>query len=226
MRYDKHAMIEPWLERWADGRIGFHEAGGNSALKRHWNATGKRVLVPLCGKSLDLLWLAAMGNEVVGVELSEIAVQAFFAENGLAYEQEQGGRVYRAKARDITIYCMDFLGDDFLAFDGGIFDAHYDRAALIALPLAMRPAYVRKTDALLTHDAYRLVITLEYDASVVDGPPYPVPSAEVTSYWPTLEKIEVSDELANAPPRFRDAGLEVLHEVVWRSPQPWPPVRG
>jgi thiopurine S-methyltransferase len=219
-------MTEDWLERWAQGRIGFHEAGGNPALRRHWNATGKRVLVPLCGKSLDLLWLAEMGNEVVGIELSEIAVQAFFDENDLAYEQDQGGRVYRAKARDITIYCLDFLGDEYLAFDDGTFDAHYDRAALIALPLAMRPGYVRKTDALLKRDAYRLVITLEYDASVVDGPPYPVTAAEVTSYWPTLKRIEVSDELAHAPPRFREAGLEVLKEIVWRSPQSRKPLRG
>jgi thiopurine S-methyltransferase len=90
----------------------------------------------------------------------------------------------------------------------------------------MRPGYVRKTDTLLTRDAYRLLITLEYDASVVDGPPYPVPAAEVTSYWPTLEKIEVSDALANGPPRFREAGLEVLEEIVWRSPQSPTPLRG
>jgi thiopurine S-methyltransferase len=214
-------MTEPWLQRWAQGRIGFHEAGGNAALRRHWNATGKRVLVPLCGKSLDLLWLATMGNEVVGVELSEIAVQAFFEENDLAYETERGGRVYRAKASDITIHCGDYL-----AFEDELFNAHYDRAALIALPQPMRPGYVRKTDTLLTRDAYRLLITLEYDASVVDGPPYPVRPAEVVSYWPALEKIEVSDELANAPPRFREAGLDALQEIVWRSPQSREAVRG
>jgi thiopurine S-methyltransferase len=205
-------MTDAWLERWAQNRIGFHEAGGNAALRRHWNATGRRVLVPLCGKSVDLLWLAAMDNEVVGVELSEIAVQAFFDENELAYGKEKRGGAYRARDCDITIHCSDYL-----TFEDELFDAHYDRAALIALPLPLRPAYVRKTDALLTRDAYRLVITLEYDASVVDGPPYPVPPAEVSSYWPTLQRIEVSDELANAPPRFRAAGLEALNEVVWRA---------
>lgn len=206
-------MKEDWLERWAEGRIGFHEAEGNPALRQHWTDTGRRVLVPLCGKSLDLLWLASKGNEVVGIELSELAVEAFFDENGLAYEREQGGRIYRAKACDISIHCGDYL-----SFDDGVFDAHYDRAALIALPPSLRPAYVRKTDSLLSGDAYRLVITMEYDASLVDGPPYSVPAAELKGYWPALEEIDARDELASAPPRFREAGLEAVREIVWRSP--------
>ena len=71
-------MHENWLERWRVGRTGWHEAGGNQGLKRHWVAVGRRVLVPLCGKTPDLLWLEERGNAVTGVELSEIAVQAFF----------------------------------------------------------------------------------------------------------------------------------------------------
>ena len=204
-------MNEPWLERWAEGRIGWHEADGNAALKRHWGASGRRVLVPLCGKSPDLLWLAARGNAVTGVELSELAVQAFFEENGLAYERK--GSVYSALDADITLHCGDFF-----AFEGGGFDAHYDRAALIALPDALRPAYVSKVDELLNANCYRLVITLEYDQSSVAGPPFSVPADEVTDYWPQLLRIDEQDNLENVPPRFREAGVKDVREVIWRNP--------
>jgi len=76
-----------WLERWEVGRTGWHEAEGNSKLKEHWRATGRRVLVPMCGKSADMKWLADQGNQVFGVELSHLAIEAFFAEQGLDYEE-------------------------------------------------------------------------------------------------------------------------------------------
>ena len=73
-----------WLDRWREDRIGFHEASVNRHLQ-NWFAkysgnTGSRVFVPLCGKALDMLWIARQGFEVLGVELSEIAVEAFLDE--------------------------------------------------------------------------------------------------------------------------------------------------
>lgn len=204
-------MTDPWLERWSEGRIGFHEAGGNAALQRHWRFDGKRVLVPLCGKSVDLLWLASRGNTVVGVELSDIAVRSFFAENDLRVEAVSE-TTFRAIDLDLTLHCGDYF-----AFDDAPFDAHYDRAALIALPPSMRPRYVRKTNALLAKDAEQLVITVEYDPSAIDGPPYSVGSTELLSYWPTLQRLEENDDLDNSPPRFREAGITDIREVVWRG---------
>ena len=76
-------MLDTWLERWRDGRTGWHETDGSALLKRHWPrlVRGSRVLVPLCGKSVDLLWLASQGLEVSGVEISGLAIRAFFDEN-------------------------------------------------------------------------------------------------------------------------------------------------
>ena len=51
----EQCMHEEWYERWQVGRTGWHESGGNRNLKKYWRATGKRVLVPLCGKSDDIL---------------------------------------------------------------------------------------------------------------------------------------------------------------------------
>ena len=206
-------MTDDWLERWQEGRIGWHEQEGNQSLKKHWDATGKRVLVPLCGKSVDMLWLEQLGNEVFGVELSGIAIRAFFEENGLDYDEYDGAyHRFVAVERNISIVCGDFF-----AFSGEMFDACYDRGAFAALPGLARPNYAEQISSMLLRDAYHLLLTLEYDQSLVDGPPYNITSDEVAQYWPALERIDTYDDIENGPPKFRDAGVTEMFEVVWRS---------
>ena len=204
-------MNDDWLERWQIGRTGWHEPEGNRNLQKHWSASGRRVLVPLCGKTPDLLWLEAQGNDVVGVELSEIAVRGFFEDNDLEYETVDGNLPgYRALQRDVTLYCGDFF-----EFRDGPFDAHYDRGALVALTPEQRVRYARHVSNLLRDDAKQLVITLEYDQSVCDGPPFAMTEEEVLGHWPRLRRHSTVDDTANAPPKFLEAGLKQMHEVVW-----------
>jgi len=206
-------VTEPWLERWREGKTGWHEAQGNLRLQKYWTASGKRVLVPLCGKTVDLIWLERQGNEVVGVELSDIAVQEFFEENEIAYSIVEGAQTaYVAENHAITIYCGDYF-----EFSEGPFDAYYDRAALIALPADMRGAYVEHTRSLLAADAEQMIITLEYDESIATGPPFSVPAGEVLAYWPDLERVDAHDDIENGPPKFHEAGLKEMIQVVWRS---------
>ena len=113
-------MHQSWLERWQEGRIGWHEDEGNACLKAHWRARGRRVLVPLCGKTPDMTWLAEQGNHVVGVELSSLAIAAFFDEQRIAYTVEDGNLpAYRSADGAITIYCGDYF-----ALTGVSCDAH------------------------------------------------------------------------------------------------------
>ncbi len=206
-------MTEQWLTRWQEGNTGWHEAEGNSSLKKFWTATGKRVLVPLCGKTRDLIWLERQGNEVIGVELSELAVKAFFAENEIAYSCIPGTlTAFVAKDRSITIYCGDYF-----EFSEGSFDAYYDRGALIALPENMRRDYVAHTRTLLHGEAAQLIISLEYDESIAAGPPFSVPAEEMLGYWPNLQRVDAYDDIENGPPKFRKAGLDEMIEVVWRQ---------
>lgn len=206
-------MHDAWLERWKTGRIGWHEQDGNRRLRDHWQAGGRRVLVPMCGKSVDMLWLAQQGNAVFGVEISGIAVQAFFAENSLDYEEYHGNRHrFVALGHDITIICGDYF-----AVSGERFDACYDRGAFAALPAAMRANYAAHTNSLLSEDAYHLLITLEYEQSLVEGPPFSIDEDEVRSYWPGLERVETVNDIDNAPPKFHDAGVTEMFEVCWRS---------
>ncbi len=207
-------MTEPWIERWREGRIGWHEPVGNSMLRKHWCAAGRRVIVPLCGKSYDLIWLEQQGNEVVGVELSELAIRAFFEENGISYTVHDADMpAFAADDCQITIFCGDYL-----AFTADSFDAYFDRGALVALPGDVRPGYAEHTRALLAADAEILIITLEYDQDVVDGPPFSVAGDELLNFWPELERVDAHDDLQNGPPKFRAAGLREMIEVAWQAP--------
>jgi thiopurine S-methyltransferase len=171
------------------------------------------VLVPLCGKTPDLLWLEARGNSVVGVELAEVAVRGFFDDNSLECEPVGGDLPgWRAVGRDITLYCGDFFD-----FREGPFDAHYDRGALVALTRDLRERYARHVSSLLSDDARQLVITLEYDQSVCDGPPFAMTEEELLGHWPRLRRYASVDDTANAPPKFLEAGLQQMLEVVWMT---------
>ena len=207
-------LTEDWKSRWQEGRIGWHEAGGNLALRIYWPTTGngKRVLVPLCGKSPDLLWLAQHGYDVTGVELSEIAVRAFFDESGLEFETRVADRslIFECSNPHMTLVCGDYFD-----FSNKPFDALYDRASLIALPRKNRPEYIRHTKSLLKSSATQLLITLEYDQSRVDGPPYSVLADEVADYWGNIQRVSGHNALDGTPPKFREAGLTEVIEVVW-----------
>ena len=209
-------MRDVWIERWREGRVGWHEVDGSALLRRHWPrlVRGSNVLVPFCGKSVDLLWLAAQGLEVVGVEISEIAVRAFFDENDLGFENTVYGRLqcYRAMTAPIRLYCGDYFD-----YEDGLFHALYDRGALVAVSETDRQRYVDHTNALLEPDAYRMLITLEYDQEVVAGPPYSVGANEITTFWPDLERVYTRNDIDTGSPKFRKAGLTEVVESVWTS---------
>ena len=168
----------------------------------------------MCGKTPDLKWLADQGNDVVGVELSHLAIEAFFDEQELDYDVLDGELpTYRARGAAITISCGDYF-----ELKSVRCNAHYDRGALIAMPASKRAAYARHTSSLLEEAAAQFIITLEYDQTMADGPPFSVPSAEVLSYWPGLVRFDAQNDIENAPPKFIAAGLTEMIEVIWRSP--------
>ncbi|GMU77015.1 MAG: hypothetical protein AMXMBFR45_25060 [Gammaproteobacteria bacterium] len=206
-----------WMERWQKGQIGFHNSEVNGMLLRHHAQLGAaaRVLVPLCGKSLDMGWLAAQGHEVVGIELSRLAADAFFAEHQLQPVVEPLPGATRLKAGNIEILCGDFfaIGRQEL----GAVTAWYDRAALIALPEAMRGRYVEHVARLLPPAARGLLVTLDYSPPVAQGPPFSVDEAEVRARHArdfTVASLE-RREVLSAEPRFRERGITAMHEQAY-----------
>lgn len=211
---------EFWQERWDRGEIGFHLRDVNPFLRRHWDslgvAQGSRVLVPLCGKSLDLAWLAGQGLPVLGVELSEKAVEAFFAEHGLEPRIDEHGPFKRYRSESIEILCGDF----FALTTQDVRDCHalYDRAALIALPDEMRRRYVAHLTEILPGDCAALLVTLDYPQEQMDGPPFAVSDALVHELYDgrwDVELLEQVDALAGNW-KFIERGLTSLAERCYR----------
>ena len=206
--------LKDWLDRWREGNIGWHQNEGNKGLQQYWPKlpNSSRVLVPLCGKTVDMAWLNRKGMDVTGVEISATAAKTFFEEQGLEYEclDKDSFTIYRAKSTALTIYCGNYF-----EFVSSPFDALYDRASLIALGSTLRPHYIRHTKSLLKHNAKKLVITLEYDQRKVDGPPFSVTSHEVNSYWPRLSRIKEAEALDTCPPKFKASGITSVTEVLW-----------
>ena len=209
-----------WQQRWSEGRIGFHQDRVTPLLEQHWDAlsvpSGARVFVPLAGKSLDMLWLAARGYRVLGVELSSIAVEQFFAENHLspAVGETACGRLYAAGA--IEVLCGDAFALDAQALSTCA--AVYDRAALIALPAPMRERYVHELHARLPSGCRGLLVTLDYPPAEKQGPPFSVDADEVHRLYGRdweIELLERRDILA-AQPGFVAEGVSALHTTAWR----------
>ncbi len=174
------SMPYNWLEHWDKNDIGFHQSASNPFLKAFWptlNLKPKaRVLVPLCGKSLDLLWLADQGFQVIGIELSELACQAFFHENKLEVAVEAVGPFKRYYNEQIQIFCGDFFAMTPTLLSS--IDAVYDRAALVALPEDLRWRYAQHLKTLLMPNSQILLITFDAN-NAVQGPPYVVSQLEV-----------------------------------------------
>lgn len=208
-----------WHNRWENDLTGFHLDEVNPYLKHNWASlnlkAGSRVFIPLCGKSLDLIWLADQGYQVVGIELSPLAVQAFFAENNLKAEYSQIGGLGYWQSENISLFCGDFfaLTPEIL----GQVDAVYDRASLIALPPAMRQDYAAKLTE-LAQSAPKLLITLEYDQSKMDGPPFSVSEDEVRSLYQAnyqVKQLSAQDVLGENE-RFRAKGLDYMNECIYQ----------
>jgi thiopurine S-methyltransferase len=189
-----------WIARWSEGRIGFHEGKPNAFLERHGErlAGAKRVLVPLCGKAVDLAYLAGRGHEVVGVELVADAVQQFFAEHGVTPVVTPRGAFVEYTAGAITIFAGDWFATDAALL--GAIDAVYDRAALIALPPEMRARYAAHARA-LAGAAPILLVTLEYPQELMDGPPFSVAEEEVRALYAGA-RIELVDDAAGRTGRL------------------------
>lgn len=202
-----------WHQRWESNAIAFHQSQPNPLLVAHFNALaiakGGRVFVPLCGKTLDIGWLLANGYPVAGAELSEIAIQQLFAELGVEPEITEIGLVKHYRAADIDI----FVGDIFNVTREmlGSIDAIFDRAALVALPEEMRIRYVQHLID-ITGNAPQLLITFEYDQTLMDGPPFSIGAEQVNRHY--ADRYEVA-ALTSVDVTGGLRGIVAAKETVW-----------
>jgi thiopurine S-methyltransferase len=207
-----------WHERWRTGQTGFHQQSVHPLLERWWPRLGvpadARVYVPLCGKSLDMAWLAHRGHTIVGSELSRVAIDEFFASRSLqpTLTRRAGFTLHAAGAFEI------YEGDALTLTPAitGPLHAFYDRAALVALPPEMRDPYAASLATLLPRGAHGLLVSFEYPQEMKGGPPFSVAAAEIRELFETaftVREVERLDILAESP-KFAEIGIPALHETA------------
>ncbi len=209
-----------WLDRWRTAQIGFHQAAVDRHLKAYWPRlelpANSPVFVPLCGKSLDLMWLRSSGHAVKGVELSPIALESFLMEHGIPAR--------RRVLADFDVYEADgftlFRGDYFKLTPAllGDVSAVYDRAALIAWTPAMRAAYVEHLTSLTSPGTQTLLIVVEFPPEQMKGPPFPLTRDAIENLYAKHYSIEElgRQEILELEPRLKARGLTELREVCYR----------
>jgi thiopurine S-methyltransferase len=181
-----------WHQRWENNEIAFHEGKANALLVKHFNEfsllKGRRVFVPLCGKTLDISWLLSNGYRVAGAELSQLAIEQLFMDLGLQPEISTTGAVEQWSAHNLDI----FIGDIFAVSKKmlGPVDAVYDRAALVALPEEMRARYAPHLME-IAGKAPQLLICYEYDQRVIEGPPFSISNEEVTRHYARTYEVRL-----------------------------------
>ncbi len=173
-----------WHRKWAAREIGFHEKEANAMLAAHYGrlalGAGERVFLPLCGKTRDIAWLLQRGCRVAGIELSEVAIGELFEELGVTPEVSSHGALRRFRAAGVEVFCGDFF--ELQAALLGPVDAVYDRAALVALPVAMRARYAAQLMR-VSGAAPQLLVTFEYDQTQMEGPPFSVDEPEIRALY-------------------------------------------
>jgi thiopurine S-methyltransferase len=204
--------MEPnfWLGRWQRGETGWHQDEVEPGLIAGFaGVSPTRVLVPLCGKSLDLAWLASQGHEVIGVELSPMACEAFFSENKIPFTKSGHGAFTRYQSERLTILNGNFF--DLSANELGRIGAIYDRAALIALPLELREKYAAHLTQLVktcghAPDFHFLQIILQRTPQDEKGPPFSISPSELERLY--SQSFELRHRSSERLPALATEGSE------------------
>ncbi len=225
-----------WQERWDSGRIGFHQEQGHPVLQRlgpELVRAGEQMLVPLCGKTQDLLVLAELGRaadaradenaapaaRVTGVEFVPEAVRDFFRENSLEFREEPANFFEGLSGPPgLRMYSRDFFAaPDWQDPPAGRFTLIYDRAALVALDPPTRQRYSETLRRLCDAGGRILLIAFEYDQSVISGPPFSIPRSTVDELFASRFTIEERERriLPALNPRFTEAGQNEVVEAVY-----------
>ena len=211
---------EFWHDRWRTGQIGFHQSAVDRSLRQYWPDLGltrnSRVFVPLCGKSLDLLWLCERGHSVTGVELSTEALESFCMEHGIPAKRRILDDFDVYEAAKLQLFRGDFfaLTPELL----GSVSAVFDRAALISWTPEQRATYVKHITGLTDPGTQTLLVTMEYPQEQMKGPPFSLGADEVDRLYGRhheIRQLSRQDILANEP-RLRSRGVAQLHEVCYR----------
>jgi len=181
---DNTITSEEWIRRWKVGQIGFHKLQPHDDLIKHENQVLPEpgsVLIPLCGKTVDMKYLADKGHKVVGIEMSETGVVDFFKEQSMNYSRKNHPtmpfEVFAAESAGIVIYLGNLFDSNLQML--GQFDAIWDRGAFVAINSSEREKYCNLMATLLKPNGAWLLNCCEYDGTKYGGPPHSIGENEV-----------------------------------------------
>ncbi len=200
-----------WLDKWNQKKIGFHESEPHSLLTQFWHRlkvpNTSKVLVPLCGKSIDMMWLKRSGYNVTGIELSQTAVSSFFEENRIDVEIEFRDKNSCHIGKNLTIWEADIFNLPNIELES--YKVIYDRAALIAINPLQRQRYVSVLADNMSSGCLMFLIALEYDKSLLSGPPFSLARSDVELLYG--ENWNIKEVKRQATTVKDKPGLEVLY---------------
>lgn len=213
-----------WQARWHNDKTGWHMQQVYPHLKTYWQRLqleeGDTVLVPLCGKSLDLKWLAEQKYNVIGIEVSEKAVHHFFQEHQMPFQKSYTASVTVYRSENLTIWAGNFFKLKPANFPE--IDAIYDKAALIALPKKQRKQYAGRILAFCNPETQMLLNTFEYEQSEMNGPPFAVLRKELEQLYGHRFAINLlhEDAIFDKLIKFQQRGLSsyLLEKVYHLAP--------
>ncbi|XP_008054737.1 thiopurine S-methyltransferase [Carlito syrichta] len=216
--------LEQWQDKWVNRNIGFHQEQGHQLLKKHLDTflkgeRGLRIFFPLCGKAVEMKWFADWGHSVVGVEISELGIREFFAEQNLSYSEEPipeipGTKVFKSSSGNISLYCCNIF--DLPRTNIGKFDRIWDRGAIVAINPGDRKRYGDIMLSLLRKGFQYFVCVVSYDPTKHPGPPFYVSQAEIQRLFGSLcthihclESVDVFEE------RHKSWGIDCIFEKLY-----------
>ncbi len=214
---------EFWHEKWEANIINFHQQEIHPMLKKYksifTSAMEQNVLVPLCGKTLDMDWLLDNNCFVTGVEFSKLAHNQYWNERNISPDQFSHKDFEITQRNKLKLYCGDFFNltkEEYEKFNGPL-SVIYDRASLIALPKEMRIKYYKTIKELSSDHTKWFLITLEFDDALLTGPPFNIKSSELEEYRSDDFVIELFEKNLTAAlsHKFKQASINEVTETIY-----------
>eukprot|EP00794_Sanderia_malayensis_P011726 gene11726-12947_t len=217
--------LEEWNNRWDEGKTGWHDSQVNKDLQKYFdklvgNDGRKTVLFPLCGKTIDMKWVADQGHNVIGVESSDLAAKQFFQENNIEYKMDainmapRGALVFSSLDGKIKIFVCNFF--DFRStVAGGQMDAAFDRGSLVAINSTDRAKYAKKMAALMVPCGKILTECLEYDPQVYPGPPHTIPENQIREIYGEDFIVDVLEKIVSTDEMYKQLPVDVLYKCMY-----------
>ena len=208
-----------WLQFWENNETNWHSDTITQELVEYFELfelePEDKVFVPLCGKSLDMIYIANQGFSVVGVEISEFGIRQFFKENDLKYTFTKVDDFYLYSSENLEIYCGDFFSLTSKHLNN--VKAVLDRKSLIALEPDLRQKYVKHLNDIISVGARILLVTLQYPQHQMSGPPFSVDKSEVESLFSmTFESRELRsfNDIENES-KLERAGVDFINNAAY-----------